>query len=116
MNSDRDDALKSAEAHGRYFDESPFEEHRARDRHTLSPNTILLLLALCAGMLAPGLAGGQGETQLNLCFDGRREWAARAKAYRTAAEQGDTEAQFRLGQMYATGTGVPKASMTTRAF
>ena len=32
-------------------------------------NTILLLLALCAGMLAPSLAGGQSETPLDVCLD-----------------------------------------------
>ena len=57
----------------------------------------LLLLALCAGMLVPGLAGGQSETPLDVCLDGKREWAARVDPCRTAAEQGDAGAQFRLG-------------------
>ena len=51
----------------------------------LRPNTILLILALCAGMLAPGLAGGQRETPLDVCLDSKRELAARADACRTAA-------------------------------
>ena len=63
----------------------------------MRPNTILLLLALCAGMLAPGLAGGQGETPLDVCLDDKREWAERLDACRTAAEQGDAQAQNQLG-------------------
>ena len=47
------------------------------------PNTILLLLVLCAGMLAPGLAGGQVETPLDVCLDDKREWAAQVDPCRT---------------------------------
>ena len=65
----------------------------------------LLILALCAGMLAPGLAGGQRKTPLEVCLDGGRDGAARADACRTAAEQGHADAQYILGVMYHEGRG-----------
>ena len=68
----------------------------------------LLILALCAGMLAPGLAGGQRKTPLEVCLDGGRDWAAWADACRTAAEQEDPKAQNNLGVMYNKGLGVPQ--------
>ena len=68
----------------------------------------LLLLALCAGMLAPGLAGAQGETPLDVCLDGKRPRAARVDPCRTAAGQGHAEAQVDLGFMYEKGYGVPQ--------
>ena len=37
-----------------------------------------------------------------------KDYAEAVKWYRKAAEQGDAEAQFNLGLMYADGEGVPK--------
>ena len=68
----------------------------------------LLILILCAGVLATGLAGGQRKTPLEVCLDGGRDWAARADACRTAAEQEHPKAQYYLGAMYENGQGVPQ--------
>jgi TPR repeat protein len=38
----------------------------------------------------------------------RAEYEATAKALRKSAEEGDASAQFRLGQLYDEGTGVPR--------
>ena len=68
----------------------------------------LPILALCAGMLVPGLAGGQRRTPLDICLDGGLDWTARVDACRTAAEQEHPDAQYTLGIMYDTGRGVPQ--------
>ena len=74
----------------------------------MRPTNTLLILALCAGMLATGAASGQGETPLDVCGDDDRELAARADACWTAAEQGLAQAQHNLGLMYSKGHGVPQ--------
>ncbi len=65
----------------------------------MKPNTILLILSLCAALLVPSLASAQSETPLDVCLDGNQKWAARADACRTAAEQGHAKAQYILGVM-----------------
>ena len=71
------------------------------------PTTILLILALCAGMLVPGPAGAQDKTLLEVCLDHDQAWMARAEACRTAAEQGHVKAQVEIGYMYYTGKELP---------
>ena len=74
----------------------------------MKPNTILLILSLCAALLVPGLAGAQGKTPLDMCLDGKLERASRVKACKTAAKQGHAKAQTNLGLMYDFGKGVPQ--------
>ena len=71
----------------------------------LSPYTILLILALWAGMLAPGAASAQA---LAACLDRNRGLATRIDNCRTAAKQGHVEAQVGLGLLYYHGLGVDK--------
>ena len=78
-----------------------------RATNTLRPNTILLILALCAGLL-PSPADAQGKTPLDICLDDKRTRASRVDACRTAAKQGYATAQGALGSMYYNGQGVPK--------
>ena len=48
------------------------------------------------------------EPAVDTSKNNRAEYEATAKALRTSAEKGDASAQFRLGQLYDEGTGVPK--------
>ena len=72
-----------------------------------------LLLAVTCGLLAWFLAGAnpswaQNEAALDICLNSERELVVRVEACRNAAEQGHALAQFRLGFMYGTGSGVPQ--------
>ena len=60
---------------------------------------------------------GEASTVITKSLGGRRHRASRndsrtlrlaVLSVRTAAEQGNADAQFKLGDMYATGEGVPK--------
>jgi TPR repeat protein len=48
------------------------------------------------------------EPAVDTSKNNRAEYEATAKALRKSAEKGDASAQFRLGQLYDEGTGVPK--------
>jgi hypothetical protein len=48
------------------------------------------------------------EPAVDTSKNNRAEYEATAKALRQSAEKGDASAQFRLGQLYDEGTGVPK--------
>jgi TPR repeat protein len=48
------------------------------------------------------------EPAVDTSKNNRAEYEATAKALRKSAEEGDASAQFRLGQLYDEGTGVPK--------
>ena len=70
-----------------------------------------LLVAVTCGFLAWSLAGAnpswaQDKEALDICLNSEREPSVRVEACRTAAEQGDAEAQFSLGVMYYYGEGV----------
>ena len=70
-----------------------------------------LLVAVTHGFLAWSLAGAnpswaQDKEALDICLNSEREPVVRVEACRTAAEQGDAEAQFSLGVMYDNGEGV----------
>ena len=71
------------------------------------------LVAVTHGFLAWSLAGAnpswaQDKEALDICLNSEREPGVRVEACRTAAEQGLASAQFRLGNMYRTGEGVPQ--------
>ena len=48
------------------------------------------------------------EPAVDTSENNRAEYEAAAKALRKSAEEGDASAQFRLGQLYDEGTGVPQ--------
>ena len=48
------------------------------------------------------------EPAVDTSKNNRAEYEAAAKALRTSAEAGDASAQFKLGQLYDEGTGVPQ--------
>ena len=72
-----------------------------------------LLVAVTHGFLAWSLAGAnpswaQDKEALDICLNSEREPVVRVEACRTAAEQGLASAHLYLGNMYASGRGVPQ--------
>jgi TPR repeat protein len=59
---------------------------------------VCLIISACANI----------EPAVDTSKNNRAEYEATAKALRKSAEEGDASAQFRLGQLYDEGTGVPK--------
>ncbi len=49
-----------------------------------------------------------GQLSLGSLFYARKEFAAAARWYRRAAEQGNAVAQIRLARQYADGVGLPR--------
>lgn len=68
----------------------------------------LAVLLLLAGLGSP-LVGHAQNAAVRAGVDAynRQDFAAAIRAWRPAAEKGDPDAQFNLGQMYKLGTGVP---------
>jgi len=67
-------------------------------------NIALLLSIVCL----TSSACADIEPAVDTSKNHRAEYEATAKALRTSAEAGDASAQFRLGQLYDEGTGVPQ--------
>lgn len=68
----------------------------------------LAVLLLLAGLGTP-LGGHAQDAAVRAGVEAynRQDFAAAMRAWRPAAEKGDPDAQFNLGQMYKLGTGVP---------
>lgn len=68
----------------------------------------LAVLLLLAGLGSPLLGHAQdAAVRTGVDAYNRQDFAAAMRAWRPAAEKGDPDAQFNLGQMYKLGTGVP---------
>ena len=68
----------------------------------------LLWLSICLALLRAGVAPHLAVAQGSGCLKEGTTAAEQAAACRTAAENGDAEAQYQLGLMYRRGLGVPK--------
>jgi TPR repeat protein len=77
-----------------------------RSDQPISPhfNSALVLSIVCL----TSSACADIEPAVDTSKNNRAEYEAVAKALRKSAEEGDASAQFRLGQLYDEGTGVPK--------
>jgi TPR repeat protein len=67
----------------------------------------LKVMALLMGLLMPGAAHAGPYEDASAAYR-QGDYAQAVKWYRLAADQGDADAQFNLGFMYASGQGVPK--------
>ena len=67
----------------------------------------LLVLALTAAIFAACAQTKQSEVELGKAAYSARDYETAVRHYTAAAEQGDAEAQYLLGQCYLKGKGVP---------
>ena len=67
----------------------------------------LLALALTAAIFAACAQTQQSEVELGKAAYSARDYETAVRHYTAAAEQGDAEAQYLLGQCYLKGKGVP---------
>ena len=70
-------------------------------------SALLLALALTAAMFAACANARQSEIELGKAAYSARDYEKAVKHYRAAAEQGDAEAQYLLGQCCLKGKGLP---------
>ena len=73
-------------------------------RHGIKAGLVALVVFL--GLAAPPVAAGPFED--GVAAFGRGDYATALQLWRTLANQGDANAQFHLGTMYTTGSGVPQ--------